>query len=290
MGKNNGQDGPALTGTPSPDQPFEEASPLAKSKSTKAPAFQFYARDFLADQEQALMSLQEAGAYIRLMSHCWLKGTLPSSTVDLARLCGATTGQMTKMRPALARCFTETTDGRWTHPRLDKERKKQADHSRRQSDRADKRWEKTRNATALPRHSDNDALHLQSSSASASIPSEERRSPATAPRGAPIAGKRKLWAAFEGARGLAVPTGVHQKFRDLLNRSSAESELFAWYAEVCEDWACGAHKDDQPGTDLPAFWDARFNEKWPPSKSSAPDSKLPAWAQRGLANLKAGQS
>ncbi len=99
------------------------------------------------------MSLAEAGAYIRLISVCWLDGSLPGETKLLARLCGATSRQMLEMWPAIGRCFHPTSDGRLTHPRLDKEREKQAVFSRRQTDAADARWKKSKSdTTALPRH------------------------------------------------------------------------------------------------------------------------------------------
>ena len=76
-----------------------------------------------------------------------------------------------------------------------------------------------------------------------------------------------------------------------MNRPDADAVLLAWYPAVCDEWATGARKDENPGTDMGAFWRARYDERWPPSKPSAdPNAKLPAWAQRGLANLKAGQS
>ena len=37
----------------------------------KSPAFQFYAKEFLSDANQAGMSLQETGAYIRLICFEW---------------------------------------------------------------------------------------------------------------------------------------------------------------------------------------------------------------------------
>lgn len=127
-------------------------------KRSTSPAFQFYPKDYLSDEEQSLMSLAEAGAYIRLMCRCWLKGTLPADTAELAKLCGATPGQMAKFWPAISKCFIQRSDGRWTHPRLEKERKKQSEYRRRQSDAAAMRWDKQRNAAAQASHSQRNAL------------------------------------------------------------------------------------------------------------------------------------
>jgi len=54
----------------------------------KAPAFQFYASDFLSDLKVATMSMAERGVYITLLSYAWLEEGLPPEPKKLARLCG----------------------------------------------------------------------------------------------------------------------------------------------------------------------------------------------------------
>jgi len=44
----------------------------------KAPAFQFYAADWLADEAVSVMSLEEEGAYIRALCYCWREGSIPA--------------------------------------------------------------------------------------------------------------------------------------------------------------------------------------------------------------------
>jgi uncharacterized protein YdaU (DUF1376 family) len=102
----------------------------------RSPAFQFYPKDFLSDSRQAAMSLQEVGAYIRLLCVCWNDGSLPSEIDRLARIVGATSGHMTKLWPAISACFTASSDDprRLVHGRLEKERRKQENFRRRQSD------------------------------------------------------------------------------------------------------------------------------------------------------------
>lgn len=101
----------------------------------KAPAFQFYPKDFLSDGNQGEMSLAESGAYARLMCRCWLEKTVPDDVKRAANLVGATAGQMRKMWPAIRRCFQPhpTLTGRLIHPRLEKEREKQEAFRQRQS-------------------------------------------------------------------------------------------------------------------------------------------------------------
>ncbi len=108
---------------------------MADTDSTRSPAFQFYPKDFLSDGNQAGMSLQECGAYVRLLCVCWNEGSIPNNVTRLARLCGATPGQMQKLWPAVSVCFRENEWGRLVHPRLDKERSKQVEYKLLQSER-----------------------------------------------------------------------------------------------------------------------------------------------------------
>jgi uncharacterized protein YdaU (DUF1376 family) len=98
----------------------------------QSPAFQFYVGDFLSDGNVGAMSLEECGAYIRLLCFCWREGSLPSHHKRLARLVGVPPGKFRRLWPAIVECFREQ-DGRLIHPRLEKERQKQADYRRRQS-------------------------------------------------------------------------------------------------------------------------------------------------------------
>lgn len=127
---------------------------MADSHSTtKAPAFQFYAGDFLNDEHVKLMSLHERGAYITLICQCWIEGSLPSDIERLARLVGAPIAAFKKLWPSIEPCFApKAGTDRLLHPRLEKERRKQKDYRRRQSDAAGKRWQSHGNATALPAH------------------------------------------------------------------------------------------------------------------------------------------
>lgn len=91
----------------------------------KPPAFQFYAAEYLADEHVQLMTLEEEGAYIRLLAFCWREGSIPKAIGALSRLCkGASTTVLT----TVLKRFKPTDNGeRLVHPRLDAERKKQQD-------------------------------------------------------------------------------------------------------------------------------------------------------------------
>ena len=100
----------------------------------KAPAFQFYPRDFLMDGNVAGMSLEERGAYITLLCLCWLETSLPNDMARLARMVGVSTVTFRRLWLALATCF-QITDGRLTHKRLELERGKQDAYRRMQSEK-----------------------------------------------------------------------------------------------------------------------------------------------------------
>ena len=57
-----------------------------EKKTRKAPAFQFYADDFLAGTLE--MSQEEVGQFIRLLCHQWNRGSIPVETEKQQRLTG----------------------------------------------------------------------------------------------------------------------------------------------------------------------------------------------------------
>lgn len=93
----------------------------------RAPAFQFYPKDFMADSNVVAMNLTELGAYMRLLCFCWLDQSLPADMPGLARLCRVSSAAFTKLWPALKPCFVEV-DGRLVQPRMERERQKQEDY------------------------------------------------------------------------------------------------------------------------------------------------------------------
>lgn len=99
---------------------------MAKEPS---PAFQFYPRDFISDENVLAMDLAERGAYITLMCICWTEGSIPSDIGRLARILHCSREDMARMWEVLAVCFVPDPDdpSRLVHPRLEEERKKQAE-------------------------------------------------------------------------------------------------------------------------------------------------------------------
>lgn len=112
-----------------------------------SPAFQFYPKEFLCDANVAAMSAAELGVYIKLICICWGDESLPSDPVKLARIVGLSLKHFNHLWPAVVPCF-RLVDDRYRHPRLDKEREKQAIHRAKRSDAgsdgARERWRRHR--------------------------------------------------------------------------------------------------------------------------------------------------
>src|SRR6478609_5386172 len=91
----------------------------------KAPSFQFYPADWLSSQRVQMMTLEEEGAYIRLLCYCWSHGSIPSDPVKIGRLLGknvSTDVETTVQRMFKVRCNDDST---MIHERLEAEKDKQ---------------------------------------------------------------------------------------------------------------------------------------------------------------------
>jgi len=90
----------------------------------KSPAFQFYAAEYLADENVALMTLEEEGAYIRAIAYCWREGSIPADYELLARLLKGASSNIVRV---VAKCFNQhpSDPSRLVHKRLESEREKQ---------------------------------------------------------------------------------------------------------------------------------------------------------------------
>jgi uncharacterized protein YdaU (DUF1376 family) len=275
---------------PAPEQSTGvEPADMPVKNTTKAPAFQFYPKDFISSSKVQRMTLTEIGVYALLLSHCWLDNGLPTSVEKIARLVKIPPPRFRKMwEGPLSECFTERA-GRLHNPRLDEERRKQADYRRRQTDNGKLGGRPKKEPTDKPDETQNNPLvtsgfpktepteRFPSSSSS----SKERTD--TQGRGAPIHQSHIKHAACGR---VCVPADLHSKFTRALNRDDADKVLRDWYTVVDHDWSVGSRKADNVGGDDYQFWRARFDEKWPAAdvaKKSVADSRLPAWAQEAQA-------
>jgi hypothetical protein len=99
------------------------------STRAKSPAFQFYPQDWLSDINVVAMSAEEESAYIRLICYCWLQGSIPNNDEYLAKLIK---GGSTTVVGVVKRCFHPHPNDETllVHPRLEREREKQREWSR----------------------------------------------------------------------------------------------------------------------------------------------------------------
>jgi hypothetical protein len=92
---------------------------------SKAPAYQEYAADYLADETINLMSLEEEGVLARLKNICWVSGSIPADLDKLSRLCKvAPTDVLTRVVKA---CFKQhpTLSDRLIYPNHEVQKEKQ---------------------------------------------------------------------------------------------------------------------------------------------------------------------
>lgn len=102
----------------------------------KSPSYAWYPRDFAADEPVVLMTLEEEGAYRRLLDHQWLHESIPSDLRQIAAICkGVPLSRMRQLWSALQVCFvpSEKDADRLVNPRMERQRKRAEEYRRNQS-------------------------------------------------------------------------------------------------------------------------------------------------------------
>lgn len=114
---------------------------MSSETKRKAPAFQFYADDFLAGTSD--MNAEEVGSYIRLLCHQWTKGGIPNDEDRAGRMAGLMGSP--SLRYVLAK-FSLCDDGMLRNERLEQVRAEQEAYKSKQAtagrNGAEKRWSK----------------------------------------------------------------------------------------------------------------------------------------------------
>ncbi len=87
------------------------------------PYFHFYPNDYWSDEKASLLSYEQHGVYMFLLSRQWIEGSIPSDLPTLARLCRLDGGAMAVLWQSLKPCFEKYGD-RLINPRLHRERQK----------------------------------------------------------------------------------------------------------------------------------------------------------------------
>ncbi len=139
-----------------------------EAATMKSPAFQFYPNDWISSRSVRLMTAEQKGWYISLICEAWMsedQGTLPDDSELLKRLVGATGCKENEWQLVINNFVSK--NGRLINERLVKEKSKQENFSKHQSESgkagARKRWGRYGNPIKSPM-----ANHSSSSSSSSS--------------------------------------------------------------------------------------------------------------------------
>lgn len=99
----------------------------------KAPAYQWYPKDWQSDSRVRRMSYEQRGIYRELMDIQWLEGSLPDDVELLADIVGYPMSRFEKLWPLIRECFTvRDADGRLLQMRLERQRQDHVDFLRKQ--------------------------------------------------------------------------------------------------------------------------------------------------------------
>jgi uncharacterized protein YdaU (DUF1376 family) len=113
-------------------QPFKGKS----MTDNKAPAYSWYPRDFAGDEPVQLMSLEEEGAYRRLLDHQWMHGSIPADLPQIAKVCkNVAVSKMRKIWPAISTCFmaVESDASRLQNRKLERVRQENKEYREQRS-------------------------------------------------------------------------------------------------------------------------------------------------------------
>lgn len=169
------------------------------------PAFQFYPGDWLGSERVALMTLEEEGAYIRLLAFCWRAGSIPSDIGRLKTLIGK--GASTTLATTLSAMFQpDPNDGsRLVHDRLEKERQKQKEwreKSREGGKKSAAKRKKNKARVVQPPHQPNGNSSSSFASSSSSLDSKDSK-PLPKPRPKKDEARtelnREVWESYKNA-------------------------------------------------------------------------------------------
>jgi uncharacterized protein YdaU (DUF1376 family) len=112
----------------------------------KAPAFQFYANDFM--DATRFWDANACGLYIRCMCIQWTQGAIPADLKVLARGLGCDLEELQDVWPTLSPKFVDVGGGMLQNPRLEASRVRKDEISAKRSEAANARWGGHANASA----------------------------------------------------------------------------------------------------------------------------------------------
>jgi len=89
----------------------------------RLPYFPFYVGDWLSSSAVQRMTLEEEGAYLRLLCYQWQDGHIPDDPGERARLLGVSGEAQARLWRRLESCFEVIENGKLVNPRLATERR-----------------------------------------------------------------------------------------------------------------------------------------------------------------------
>ena len=166
-----------------------------EAKDLKAPAFQFYPKDWLADEKVRRLSIGARGVYIDLLCYIWNTSCkCIADDMHLHRILALNQDDWTEIRAELQSPGAELfviENGCFVSPRLRSEHEKQQHHKDLRIKAAHIRWDGNADARAL---------HVQCS-ASASASATPVNNPPSPQRGQ-VVGFEKFWLAYPNPKNL----------------------------------------------------------------------------------------
>ena len=106
---------------------------------SRAPAFQFYANDFM--DATRLWDANACGLYVRCMCIQWTHGSIPADLKVLARAIHCDLAELQSVWPVVGPKFIDQGDGTLKNKRLEEVRERQQQVSSKRSEAAKARWE-----------------------------------------------------------------------------------------------------------------------------------------------------
>lgn len=114
----------------------------------KAPAFQFYANDFLG--ATITWDAIACGMYIRLLCTQWVNGSIPDDQRRIAKAAGVDLAELQSEWHLLEPKFPRDGEGGRKNLRLEEVRSRQSEVSNSRKEAANARWNSNANASAKP--------------------------------------------------------------------------------------------------------------------------------------------
>lgn len=215
-----------------------------RTKSMKTAGFSFSPSEYLANQQIQMMSLEEEGVYIRLLSFCWQNGSVPKDPEQAARLVGK--GASTTVVASVLTMFQASENPEeLTHRGLQQQKDRLAQWKEKSAaggrkSAASRKGGSTTLGAVIEKTVEIDNVNTQKLSVPASLPS--RLSPSLSPKLAPETPEIDSKASQEAFERFAIAVGLlatdgaflHRQLRS--NTSEFQTGVTSDWRQLMLDW------------------------------------------------------